>query len=193
MADAPNRTRLRKEDRRDQLLDRAAQLLLDQGEAAVTMERLAERAGVSKALPYSHFENADAVLVAVYDRVVGELGRRLVEALEAIDPATPRRERTTLLVRTYLDAVADIGPVLGVVTAPGSRAAELADADQRLGVRFLAELLTTQFAVDAARARLAAPVMLAIATGSVVAWLEGDGAREAIESLMVDLYEAAMG
>lgn len=192
MSDAPTRTRLRKEDRRDQLLDAAEKILLEQGTAGVTMERLAEFAGVSKALPYSHFENADAVLLAVYGRVVGDLGSRLVDALEGA-PTEPRRDRTTLLVDTYLDTVAEIGPVLGVVTAPGSRTAELADGDQRLGVRFLTDLLVDQFAVAPARASLAAPIMLATATGSVAAWQAGDGTRAEIAALMVDLFETAMG
>ena len=193
MTDAAARTRLTKEGRRAQLLDCAEQILLELGPTAVTMERLAERAGVSKALPYAHFENADAVLRATHARIVGSLGQRLIDALTTAEPTIDRRERTELLVETYLDTVQDIGPVLGVVTAPGSRTVELADGDQRLGVRFLAELLGAHFGVAPDRARLIAPVMLPLATGAVTAWAAGHGDREQVAALMADLFECAMG
>lgn len=38
-------------------------MLLERGAAAITMEGLAVQAGVSKALPYIHFDNAEAVLI----------------------------------------------------------------------------------------------------------------------------------
>lgn len=183
------RPRLRREDRREQILDAAANLLVAQGAAGVTMERLAEWAGVSKALPYSHFENSDAVLVALYERVVGELGRRILTALETADPET---DRVALLVEVYLDAVRDIGPILGAVTAPGSRPSELADDDQRLGVRFLGDLLTTHFDVVAKQARVAAPILLSAATGAVSAWREGDGSRQDVEAITVAVFRAAL-
>ena len=56
---------MRAEDRRDHLLDEAAAILVAHGAAVLTMERLAESAGVSKALPYKHFDNVQHVLVAL--------------------------------------------------------------------------------------------------------------------------------
>ncbi|HXZ86430.1 MAG TPA: TetR family transcriptional regulator, partial [Myxococcota bacterium] len=47
MGSERKRTRLPAADRREQLLDAAAAILLDAGFGALTMERLAERAGVS--------------------------------------------------------------------------------------------------------------------------------------------------
>lgn len=187
---------MRKQDRRDQLLMAAREILVARGTSGVTMERLAAWAGVSKALPYSHFENSNAVLVAVYDQVIGELGQRILGALESAEDAADAdgaRTKLRVLVTTYLDAVCDIGKVLGVVTAPGSRAAELGDADGRLGVRFLADILDRHFSVPPERARLVAPIMLPMASGAVAAWLGGDGTRAEIEALLVDLFETALG
>ena len=68
MPDPKRRTRLRPEVRRDQLLDAAAAVIADEGTQAMTMERIAERAGVSKALVYRYFGNRSALLVELYER-----------------------------------------------------------------------------------------------------------------------------
>ena len=54
--------RLSAAQRREQFLDVAAQLVVEQGADAVTMEAVAARAGVSKALSYRYFDNAGALL-----------------------------------------------------------------------------------------------------------------------------------
>ena len=68
MSDEKRRTRLSPEARRDQLLDRAAAIVADEGTQAMTMERVAESAGVSKALVYRYFGNRSALLLELYER-----------------------------------------------------------------------------------------------------------------------------
>ncbi len=181
------RIRLSREARREQLLDAAADLLVDRGATAVTMERLAEWAGVSKALPYSHFENSDDVLVAVHDRVVRQLGSRVLDALEN---SGPDDDRVTIVVRTYLDTVADLGPILGAVTAPGSQTSRLADGDKRVGPRFVAALLRNHFAMSRADAKAVAPVLLAALTGAVAAWVDRAASRSRVEAMAVTVMRA---
>lgn len=60
--------RLKGSERRDAFLDAAAAIVLEQGVAAVTMEGVAQRTGVNKALPYRYFTDRDAVLGALFDR-----------------------------------------------------------------------------------------------------------------------------
>ena len=50
------RRRLSPEDRRNQLLDCARQIILDHGLSILTMERLATEAGVSNPLIYKYFD-----------------------------------------------------------------------------------------------------------------------------------------
>ena len=78
------RPRLTRNARRDQLLDAAAVLIVSEGIPALTMERLAVRAGVSKALPYSHFERSEDVLAELYRRETGALVRRVANAQPGI-------------------------------------------------------------------------------------------------------------
>lgn len=183
------RTRLSKEERRTQLLDAAETLLIERGTPALTMERLAEYAGVSKALPYSHFDNSDEVLVAVYQRVVFELGRRVVETLEQ---SSDEDDRVALVVNRYFDTVRELGPILGVVTAPGSRASELADGDRRIGVHFLADLLVKYFGAEPKRAKAAAPILLAALTGALNAWATGHASRRDAEELTATMIRSVL-
>ena len=74
--------RLSAAQRREQFLDVAAQLVVEQGADAVTMEAVAARAGVSKALSYRYFDNAGALLVALFEREVIDLDRKIMAAVE---------------------------------------------------------------------------------------------------------------
>lgn len=190
MATNGPRTRLRKEDRREQLLDAAEVLLIERGAAAMTMERLAEYAGVSKALPYSHFDNSDQVLVAVHRRVVYNLGQRILDALEA---STDADDRVALVVRVYFDTVKELGPILGVVSSPGSRVAELADSDGSEGIRFAVHVMDRYLGVDRGRAEAAAPIVMAALSGAVTSWGRGQVSRRAVEPLCVEAMRTLAG
>jgi AcrR family transcriptional regulator len=106
------RTRLAAADRREHLLDAAAELVLDQGFLALSMESVAQRAGVSKGLGYAYFENADALALALYDREVGALYQR-VEA--AVSAAAGFEARIRAGVRAYLDVVGERGALIGAL------------------------------------------------------------------------------
>src|SRR3954453_525748 len=69
------RRRMQGGERREQLLDVAATIVRSQGVHAVTMERVAAEAGVSKPVVYSHFANTI--------ELVGALLRREELALDA--------------------------------------------------------------------------------------------------------------
>src|SRR5262245_59415948 len=71
------RTRTPRAARREQLLQPAERLVLEGGVAALTMERLSEEASIAKTVPYSHFPNASAVLLAVLERHWEALDERL--------------------------------------------------------------------------------------------------------------------
>lgn len=108
------RTRLAAADRRQHLLDAAAELLLERGYLALTMESVARHAGVSKGLGYAYFENAHALALELYDREVGELYRR-VEA--AVAGASDFEARIRAGVAEYLDVVAERGALIGALEA----------------------------------------------------------------------------
>jgi AcrR family transcriptional regulator len=112
------------------------------------MERLAESAGVSKALPYKHFDNVQHVLVALYRRETSALGRAIWRALSA---AGPEDDLVRISVRTYFDELAARGPVLTALSPPGAAVPASADPGGA-GVRFSVEVLQRFHGLDRSRA-----------------------------------------
>ncbi len=178
-AAAPPFGRLTKEDRREQLLDSAADIIVERGPASLTMEGLAERASVSKALPYQHFENAGAVLVALYAREIGWLGRRVFEAVGGV---TDPEQRVRAAIHAYFDVVAERGRVLEVFSGHGADVAAEADDGARTGVEFVATLLVQPFGFTGGRARMLASMFLGTLAGATESWVKGDGGRVRVEA-----------
>jgi AcrR family transcriptional regulator len=80
--------------RRTALLDAAFDLLGTEGWDATTVRAVVERARLNPRYFYESFEDIDALVVAVYDRVVEDLGNEVLAALETttLDPAAQARE-----------------------------------------------------------------------------------------------------
>jgi AcrR family transcriptional regulator len=178
-----------KEERRDQLLDAAARLLLEQGPAGMTMERLAEWSGVSKALPYQHFENAEQVQLALYERETSMVGTRIWEALLG---AAPDDDLVILTVHTYFDWVQERGEILTAVAAPGSPVRAAAERNNRSSVTFTSMLLERFHGLPRERARAIAGPMLGAMVGGSDAWGAGYGDRDAIESAVVTMFRSLL-
>jgi len=109
--------RLKGSERRDVFLDAAAAIVLEQDVGAVTMERVAQRCGVNKSLPYRYFADRDAVLAALFDREQASYAARWARQLPE-DPTFEAAVRAALrhwCVRTdeggelYLRLVTDSG------------------------------------------------------------------------------------
>jgi len=143
---------MRADDRRHQLLDAAAQIIVEHGTAALSMERPAGEAGVSKALPYKHFDNSEDVLAALYRRETAALGRSVWQALSS---AAPDHDLIRLSIRVYFEEVSRRGPVLAALSAPGSSVPSVADPGQA-GVTFEVEVFNRFHGLDRDRAKLVA-------------------------------------
>jgi AcrR family transcriptional regulator len=76
----PKWRKLAPELRRQQLLDAAADIVVTDGVSAVTMDRIAQRAGVSNGQAYRFFANRTEVLRALLDRFWDELRDDLARA-----------------------------------------------------------------------------------------------------------------
>ena len=106
------RRRLSADGRRGQLLDTTIELLEEIGPQAVTMEGVAARAGVSKALGYRYFHNAEDVVIALYDREMTALRQRVCAALEG---ATGFEDAIRRSLTVWLDVLAQRGTVLAIM------------------------------------------------------------------------------
>ena len=96
------RRRMPREQRRATLIDAAREEVLADGYGELTMERVAQRAGVSRTLVYDHFANRSDLFLAV-------LGEEHVRLMAAVAPAVAHGDRETRVragVRAFL-TVAD--------------------------------------------------------------------------------------
>jgi AcrR family transcriptional regulator len=173
--------RMRGDDRRAQLLDTAAAIVVDQGAGALTMERLAAATGVSKALPYKHFANGDEVLAELYRRETMALGRAVWRALR---DAPPDADLVRVGIHTYFDEVVARGPVLAALSRPGSTIAAAADPGAA-GVVFEVEVLHRFHRVPRTRAKQIAGIVQGAVVGAANTLHAGHSIRARLEDDLV--------
>ncbi|SDW28092.1 DNA-binding transcriptional regulator, AcrR family [Amycolatopsis xylanica] len=89
--------------RRTELLDAALSLVVTAGHSAVTMEAVAERAGVTKPVVYGVFDNRAALLSALLRR---EQEQALRQVLEIMPDDLTAPDLLPQLLRDFLDVVA---------------------------------------------------------------------------------------
>lgn len=89
-------------DLRRSLLDAAATLLRQEGEAGLSMRQLAARVGVSRTAPYHHFKDKQELLCAIAE----EGFKRYIEVL-TLDSARLSEAQLRAFVRGYLDYALD--------------------------------------------------------------------------------------
>ncbi|TYP90502.1 TetR family transcriptional regulator [Blastococcus xanthinilyticus] len=111
--------------RREQLLLVTAQLAVEQSFHAVSIEAVAQRAGVTRAVIYQHFDDLQALLEAVVDR-------EMSQAQEQVTPTTPTDlgsgAASDILLRglaAFLTAVRDHPRTWRLVLMPPEGAPEL--------------------------------------------------------------------
>ncbi|MBJ3814708.1 TetR/AcrR family transcriptional regulator [Shimwellia pseudoproteus] len=114
--------RLRKEDRRVQLLEVARGIVRQQGTEALTLGYLAERACVTKPIPYDHFGDREGLLMALYQDF-SDTQLKKFRATLAVDNKT-LENTIRFFSAAYIDCAISAGPETGPIAAAlsGSRA-----------------------------------------------------------------------
>ncbi len=104
-ADAPAPRRMSAPARREQLLDVATQLAVEQGFHAISVEAIARRAGITRAVIYQHFGDLQTMLETVIER---ETSRALAQVSEAALTDLSKGDARELMLESleaYLRAV----------------------------------------------------------------------------------------
>jgi len=182
------RARLARVERRDALLDAAAELLATDDVDSVSMEAVSERAGVSRPLVYKHFANRRELLSAVYQRE-SELLHRELSAEVAAAPSVEEMFRA--LVRGALQAQASRGATFAALRAAGSRTRERRQEQRsRDGttMRHFASLAASQFGLEGGRATAGVAILLAAIENVLAQWRLRPTAERA--ALLEDTYVA---
>lgn len=173
--------RLDRASRRAQLLATARTVVAERGVGGFTMEALAAAAGVNKALPYRHFDNADAVLDELFRTFNVDVGTRVLRAARA---AAGTEARVRAVIRAYLDCVIANADLLVAVASP-SATARTPFEDPRAGIRFAAELLTRQFGFAESDAWATASIVQGALAGGAEGLAHREARRPAVEEALV--------
>jgi AcrR family transcriptional regulator len=105
VTNATQRPRLARADRREQLLDVTKSIVGEHGVHAISIDRVAREAGISRPIVYEHFTDLEGLLAALIDRE----GTRALEQLASFMP-TARQGAAVIEVLLagltgYLEAV----------------------------------------------------------------------------------------
>lgn len=89
-------------DLRNTLIQVGIEMLAEGGEAALSLRKLAQRAGVSHNAPYQHFEDKNALIAAIAEEGFRLLGEAIDSGLHKVSEADPTA-KLTALGRAYVD------------------------------------------------------------------------------------------
>jgi AcrR family transcriptional regulator len=162
-------TRLASPDRRGHLLDTAAELLAA-GDDAVSMDSVAERAGVSRPLVYKHFANRAELLAAVYERESSLLHRELAAAVNSVETL---EDKFRALVRGALRAEASRGATFASLRSAGARGRAARERQRRRDrntVGHFAALAMREHGSDERETTQAVAILLGALTSVLAQW-----------------------
>ena len=186
------RTRMAPEERRVQLLECAARLITSEGLEVLSMERVAEEAGVSKALVYAYFESRKGLLACLLQ---ADLIRIQAEQARAAQGAQTFPELVRATTHIALAEIERRGPLLrrllnepSLTGATGLVRMRRHDAN----ARYLARRIQSEFDVSYAHALKLTEIGLGltIAAGELIQ--RGGARREEIEATTCALIMAAV-
>ena len=176
-----------KEDRREQLLDAAATLVVDKGLMGFTMEGLATAAGVSKALPYRHFANSESALLALLAREIGGLAKAIATAC---DDLRDGERLIAAAITAYFDVVSERGALLNTLAGSGSPLPELAGGGTRPAPWFVVDVIERGFGLRGQKATVLAWLITAMAISGSDSVARGDASRSVVQKMTIS---AAIG
>lgn len=161
-------------ERRAEILEATRSVIVEQGLAYVTMERVAGQAGVSKPVVYGQFGNRGALLVALLEQFWDEIDSQLAsDKLASHDLET----FTEALISAYFDALEQGGPALQAILSSGS---EDPDVNQARLDRFerIEDIWSAKYAralgLSLETAAVAAATLRSAMAGAGAYWVERD-------------------
>ncbi|WP_269714792.1 TetR/AcrR family transcriptional regulator [Caulobacter sp. NIBR2454] len=180
-------TRLKGPERRERFLDAAAQIVIEQGVWAVTMDGVAARTGVNKSLGYRYFADRDALLEALFERET----QVYVERLAADLPAKPNFEAWVRgALKQWFRKVDERGELFMRLTSDHGPLAERAKAIRQADAAGWSAGLQRAYRLPEPQARQYAWFMVAGLAG-VLASRTGEGDEELIDTITLAVLAGA--
>jgi len=192
----------RRAERRERLLATGLELFGTAGYAATTIEQLCTVARVTARHFYEEYDGREALLVAVYDRVIGRARQGVLGALSATaraDPVTQIRAGVDAFVHAYVDDPRHVR--IACIECVGVSA--VLEVHRRKVIRAFAALIRARFEafssdglVEQRDYRLCAIALAGATNELLVEWASRDRGRPKA-TVMIDeltrLYLGALG
>lgn len=141
------RKRLSPQDRQSSLLDHAADIVAAAGITAVSMDRVAKAAGVSKSLVYNYFPSTTELLQELLQR---ELKRLRAQQAHAANHARTYGEMVRGVTHAYLTYIKERGLIIHRLQSEPSVAqgtGNPTDFSREDAIRYLAEIMSDNFGI----------------------------------------------
>lgn len=186
-------TRRTRAERGAQFLDVAAELLTSEGIEAVTMETVAARSGVNKALAYRSYTNRWALLVALFEREAADLEIRVDSAMERAGEVFADRARAALDV--WFDKAAERDGLLLALLRAGSSDSPLEQrrrAWRDQAVESWGRKAAEALGLPLPTALDAAAIVLAGLQGALERWLDSGRPRADVAETFVRVASAGL-
>lgn len=106
--------RMAPEERRQQIVDAAIELIVANGHSGCTLEQVAQHAAISKPLVYKYFPNREALLKAILEQEFGDLNGR---GLDGIPKDVPIDRIILNTVERALHYYHERGPILRLLAS----------------------------------------------------------------------------
>lgn len=185
MTTQPARQRLSRQERYVQLVDVAWQIVREEGTEALTLGRLAERAGITKPVVYDHFTSRSGLFAALYREYDLRSTARMDEQISQTEPVLEKL--AAVIADAYIECVLLSGREMPTVIAALSGTPELEQLRLEYATTFTEKcrMLFTPFCADHTLQSPALWAMLGAAEG--LSWAVAIGkinAQEAKDELV---------
>ncbi|MFE7133890.1 TetR/AcrR family transcriptional regulator [Streptomyces sp. NPDC057638] len=181
----------RRARRREDLLDSALELFSAQGYQDTSIEQICKHAYVGTKSFYEVFTGKEALYLALLDRIVADVTRRLTSALDGLDGERDESEAARALIRLFADAFVDDVRVARVAFGEGRAVTPLAEVHRRTNRRMAAAFVETAWqrlgVVTGPHARAVAMGLIGGLFDIIADWLvDADSARPADRTVLQD-------
>jgi AcrR family transcriptional regulator len=189
------RGRLGREERREALLDAAAALAAEGEPEAITMDAVAERAGVSRPLVYRHFPNREELIAAVHRRETAHLHDQLAADVAA---AGDLEGMFRTLIHGALQAAAERGHLFATLRSAGALSPEVRREQRQRDAataRAFAECAWRELGVDEPTAQSTMYLLLSLVDPALSRWRRDATPQHAaqIETSFMTIVSSTLG
>lgn len=180
-------------DRRESLIDTAARIVVERGVEDVSMESVAEQAGVSRALVYKHFANRGEMLTAVYRREAVLLHEEMAAEVRSADSL---HGMFSALIRASFRVSAERGALFAALRSAGAWNRDLRAeqrARDRQTIKVFAAQASREYSIPLPQAQRATAMLLGAIDSIMMQWRVRRTAENAAELERIYLNLVAGG